>query len=81
LLTINNVAGRKQCEQYWPETVEKPAAYGDLVVTKRAESVLPEYTIRILDIQMVSSLTLTYMLYAFDFYSFYRDMFTHITTW
>ncbi|KAF6030563.1 hypothetical protein EB796_011144 [Bugula neritina] len=44
--------GRKQCEQYWPETVEKPATYGDLVVTKRAESVLPEYTIRILDIQM-----------------------------
>ncbi|KAF6031430.1 hypothetical protein EB796_010255 [Bugula neritina] len=44
--------GRKQCEQYWPETVEKPATYGDLVVTKRAESVLPEYTIRIFDIQM-----------------------------
>ncbi|KAF6030557.1 hypothetical protein EB796_011138 [Bugula neritina] len=42
----------KKCEQYWPDTLEEPAAYGDLVVTKRAESVLPEYTIRIFDIQM-----------------------------
>jgi len=70
LLTIHNVAGRKQCEQYWPDTLEEPAAYGDLVVTKRAESVLPEYTSRIFDIQMVSSLTLTYILYAFDLCSF-----------
>jgi len=76
-----NVAGRKQCEQYWPDTLEKPAAYGDLVVTKRTESVLPGYTIRILDIQMVSFLTLTYILYAFDLCSFYKDMFTYITTW
>lgn len=27
--------------------------YGDLVVTKRTESVLPEYTIRIFDIKLV----------------------------
>lgn len=33
--------------------MEEPLTYGDIVVTKRAESVLPEYTIRIFDIQMV----------------------------
>ncbi|XP_067950911.1 receptor-type tyrosine-protein phosphatase H-like isoform X1 [Watersipora subatra] len=46
--------GRRKCEPYWPENMEEAAIYGDLVVTKRSESILPEYTIRIFDIQMAT---------------------------
>ena len=47
-------AGRVKCEAYWPQTLGEDVVYGDLVVTKRNESVLPEYTIRIFDIKLVS---------------------------
>ena len=47
-------AGRVKCEAYWPQTLGEDVVYGDLVVTKRNESVLPEYTIRIFDIILVS---------------------------
>ncbi|XP_067950594.1 receptor-type tyrosine-protein phosphatase beta-like [Watersipora subatra] len=43
---------RRKCEQYWPDEVDEGSAYGDLVVTLVSTSILPEYTIRIFDVQM-----------------------------
>uniref|UniRef100_H3C9X6 protein-tyrosine-phosphatase n=1 Tax=Tetraodon nigroviridis TaxID=99883 RepID=H3C9X6_TETNG len=37
--------GRVKCDQYWPPDAE-PLYYGDLVIQKLSESVLPEWTIR-----------------------------------
>ena len=54
-------AGRVKCEAYWPQTLGEDVVYGDLVVTKRNESVLPEYTIRIFDIKLVSQ---TYIVWS-----------------
>ncbi|XP_064602809.1 phosphatidylinositol phosphatase PTPRQ-like [Liolophura sinensis] len=43
--------GRVKCEQYWPND-DEPVYFGELIVQRRSESILPEYDIRILDIKL-----------------------------
>ena len=44
-----------KCEKYWPDGTNEPTMYGDLQVVMRSESVIGDYTIRILDVKLVSS--------------------------
>ncbi|CAH1798657.1 unnamed protein product, partial [Owenia fusiformis] len=47
--------GRVKCEQYWPKEVGEPEFFGDLQVTLRSQSVLADYTIRVLDVTLGST--------------------------
>ncbi|GAB6023847.1 hypothetical protein CHUAL_008588 [Chamberlinius hualienensis] len=44
--------GKIKCEQYWPSDSQQTAYYGDLAITIKSESVLPEFTLRIFDLQL-----------------------------
>lgn len=50
-----------KCDQYWPPDAE-PLYYGDLVIQKLSESVLPEWTIREFRISSVAVLLLLLLL-------------------
>ncbi|XP_050392227.1 receptor-type tyrosine-protein phosphatase eta [Patella vulgata] len=51
MLTQCKEKNTTKCERYWPETNE-PIYFGDLIVRMRSESVLPDYVIRIIDVQL-----------------------------
>ncbi|KAL4660218.1 phosphatidylinositol phosphatase PTPRQ-like [Arapaima gigas] len=43
--------GRIRCHQYWPEDNKPVSVFGDIVITKLAEDVLPEWTVRVLKVE------------------------------
>lgn len=49
------VCAQVKCDQYWP-TDPEPLYYGDLVVQRLSQSVLPEWTIREFRISQVAAL-------------------------
>ncbi|XP_052243587.1 tyrosine-protein phosphatase Lar-like isoform X4 [Dreissena polymorpha] len=50
MLTKLAEKGRNKCDQYWP-TLNEPVFYGDIVVSIKSESNLPDYTLRIFEIK------------------------------
>ncbi|MBN3316792.1 PTPRQ phosphatase, partial [Atractosteus spatula] len=43
--------GRIRCHQYWPEDNKPVTVFGDIVITKLAEDVHPDWTIRVLKVE------------------------------
>ncbi|XP_035825658.1 tyrosine-protein phosphatase 10D [Aplysia californica] len=44
--------GKVKCEEYWPADPSTPVYFGDLHVTLRSASVLPDYVIRVMDVKL-----------------------------
>lgn len=42
-----------RCHQYWPEGDKPISVFGDIVITKLTEDVLPDWTVRVLRIERV----------------------------
>uniref|UniRef100_A0A3B3RK16 Protein tyrosine phosphatase receptor type Q n=1 Tax=Paramormyrops kingsleyae TaxID=1676925 RepID=A0A3B3RK16_9TELE len=43
--------GRIRCHQYWPEDNKPVTVFGDIVITKLAEDVFPDWTVRVLKVE------------------------------
>ena len=43
------------CDQYWPDEVQGPVYYGQLIVNTISESVMSDYVNRVMEIKLVRS--------------------------
>ncbi|KPP78949.1 phosphatidylinositol phosphatase PTPRQ-like [Scleropages formosus] len=43
--------GRIRCHQYWPEDNKPVTVFGDIIITKLAEDVFPDWTVRVLKVE------------------------------
>lgn len=50
MLTKCMEKGRKKCEQYWPERVQEPIYFGEIIVNMRSESVLADHVHRLIEL-------------------------------
>uniref|UniRef100_A0A8C9R638 Phosphatidylinositol phosphatase PTPRQ-like n=1 Tax=Scleropages formosus TaxID=113540 RepID=A0A8C9R638_SCLFO len=51
MLTKCFESGRIRCHQYWPEDDKPISVFGDIIITKLTEDVLPDWTVRVLKVE------------------------------
>ncbi|KAL5011077.1 hypothetical protein ScPMuIL_013382 [Solemya velum] len=52
MLTQLKERGKIKCDKYWPDQVKEPVFIGDLIIQMYSESVLPDYTIRVIELKL-----------------------------